>query len=225
LNNRIWFKEIQMFKDRIEAGKLLAKELIKYKDDKDVLILAIPRGGVVVAYEVAKLNRLPMDVVVIKKIGTPGNEELAAGAAGVGSYILNDEIVETYRISQDYLEEQINIKQMQIRQRYEFLRGNRPFYSVEGKTIVVIDDGLATGATMTMAIRLIKQGTPKRVVCGIPVAPQHTVKRLQTLIDQVVCLLQPLSFRAIGEFYQDFSQVEDNEARRLLEEAEKFRTS
>ena len=211
-----------MFKDRKEAGQLLAKKLMEHADSKDALILAIPRGGVVVAYEVASRIRVPMDVIVIKKIGAPGHEELAAGAAGMDSYILNQEVVDAYRISQDHIREQVKIKQMQIRQRYEFLRGSRPFYSVAGKTIIVIDDGLATGATMTMALRIINQGGPKRLICAVPVAPPDTVQRLQALADQVVCLLQPWSFQAIGEFYQDFRQVDDDEARRLLEKAEKF---
>jgi len=209
-----------MFKDRKEAGQLLAKKLMQYKDSKDALILGIPRGGVVVAYQVARQIHLPLDVVVIKKIGTPLSQELAAGAAGRDSYILNEEIVESYRISPDYIREQVRIKQMQIRQRYEFLRGKRPFYSVVGKIIIIIDDGLATGATMTMAIRIVEQGDPKRIICAVPVAPTDTVKRLQTLTDRVVCLQQPRFFQAIGEFYKDFSQIEDSEARRLLEDAE-----
>lgn len=214
-----------MFKDRIEAGQVLAKELIRYRNAEDALILAIPRGGVVVAYEVARLNRLPLDVIVIRKIGTPANEELAAGAAGLDSYILNDDIVEAYFISPDYIAEQVHIKQDQIRERYAFLRGNRPFYSVAGKTIIVVDDGLATGATMTMALRIVQQGNPKRLVCAVPVAPQDTVQRLQTIVDEVVCPLPPQYFHAIGEFYQDFSQTDDAEAKRLLEEAAKFRSS
>ena len=209
-----------MFKDRRDAGQLLAKKLMQYKDCKDALILGIPRGGVVVAYAVAKQIHLPLDVIVIKKIGTPLSQELAAGAAGRDSYILNEEIVEAYRISQDYIREQVKIKQMQIRQRYEFLRGNRPFYSVVGKTIIIVDDGLATGATMTMAIQIVKQGKPKMVICAVPVAPMDTVKWLQPLTDQVVCLQQPRFFQAIGEFYKDFSQIEDSQARRLLEDAE-----
>jgi putative phosphoribosyl transferase len=209
-----------MFKDRRDAGQLLAKKLMQYKDCKDALILGIPRGGVVVAYAVAKQIHLPLDVIVIKKIGTPLSQELAAGAAGRDSYILNEEIVEAYRISQDYIREQVKIKQMQIRQRYEFLRGNRPFYSVVGKTIIIVDDGLATGATMTMAIQIVKQGKPKKVICAVPVAPMDTVKRLQPLTDQVVCLQQPRFFQAIGEFYKDFSQIEDSQARRLLEDPE-----
>jgi putative phosphoribosyl transferase len=208
-----------MFKDREEAGQLLAKKLMKHKDSKDALILAIPRGGVVVAYEVAIQIHVPLDVVVIKKIGTPGYEELAAGAAGMDSYILNDEIVEAYRIPQDYIREKVKIKQLQIRQRYEFLRGNRPFYSVTGKTIIVIDDGLATGATMTMALRIINQGNPKMVICAVPVAPPDTIKGLQTLANEVVCLLQPWSFQSISEFYKNFGQTDDHEARRLLEKS------
>jgi putative phosphoribosyl transferase len=211
-----------MFKNRKEAGRLLAKKLTAHKDNREALILAIPRGGVVVAFEVAAQIHVPLDVIVVKKIGTPDNEELAAGAAGMDSYILNEAVVEACRISREYIRETVRAKQMQIRQRYELLRGSRPFYSVTGKTVIVIDDGLATGATMSMALRIVNQGRPKKVICAVPVAPPDAIQRLQTLIDQVVCVLQPWSFQAIGEFYKDFRQVEDDEARRLLKDAEKF---
>lgn len=208
-----------MFKNRVEAGRLLAEKLSQYKKKENALVLAIPRGGVPVAYEVARRHDLPLDVIVIKKIGVPGNEELAAGAAGSDSHILNEEIIRSLGVPQDFIREQVKIKQLQVKQRYQLLRGNRPGYSLKNKTIILIDDGLATGATMTMAIQVIKKDSPQAVICAIPVAPSDTIMRLETTADQTVCLLQPPNFRAIGQFYTDFTQVEDGEAKQLLNKA------
>ena len=207
-----------MFKNRKEAGQLLAEALSQYHKKKDTLILAIPRGGVVVAYEVARQLDLPLDVVVIKKIGFPAHEELAVGATGLNSYILNENIVQNYNVSQDYIQKQVNIKQREIELRYDLLRGNKRFYTVQNKTIIIIDDGLATGATMTMATQIIKKQSPKEVIVAIPVAPPDTVRKLAKIINRVLCLRQPSDFRAIGQFYRDFAQVDDEEAKRLLQE-------
>lgn len=211
-------RKSRVFKNRKEAGQLLAEALSQYHKKKDILILAIPRGGVVVSYEVARQLDLPLDVVVIKKIGFPAHEELAVGATGLGSYILNEDIIKSYNISQDYIQKQIKIKQREVELRYDFLRGNKSFYTVQNKTIIIIDDGLATGATMTMATQIIKKQSPKEVIVAIPVAPPDTVRKLEEIIDRVLCLHQPSDFRAIGRFYGDFSQVEDEEAKKLLQE-------
>jgi putative phosphoribosyl transferase len=205
-----------MFKDRKEAGQLLADKLLQYKREKDTLVLAIPRGGVPVAYELAQRLDLPLDVVVIKKIGVPGNEELAAGATGLDTYILNEDVVRIYGISPQYIQEQVKIKQREVKQRYQLLRGEKPLYTVKNKTTIIVDDGLATGATMAMAIELIKKPLPKEVVIAIPVAPPDAVRRLEKMVDKVVCLLRPEYFGAISQFYEDFTQVQDEEARRLL---------
>jgi len=206
-----------MFKNRKEAGKLLSQALEKYKKKKDVLVLAIPRGGVTVAYEVTNNLSLPLDVIVIKKIGHPSNEELAMGAAGMDSYIVNEDVAAG--ISEELIKEQAKIKQAEIKKRYHLLRGDKPMYKVKNKTIIIVDDGVATGATMLMAVKILKKEHPKKVVVAIPVAPPDTVTRLEKVADEVVCLSQPPSFMAIGQFYEDFSQVETAEAKRLLLEA------
>lgn len=208
-----------MFRDRKDAGIQLAQKLSMYANKKDALILAIPRGGVAVAYEAAKRLNLPLDIVVIKKIGFPGNEELALGAAGADSHYINEEIA--HDVPQQYVREQIKIKQMEVKKRYELLRGKKPMYNVKNKAVIVIDDGIATGATMQMAVQILKKQSPKEVIIAIPVAPPEAVRRLQEAADNVICVLQPKFLLAIGEFYQDFAQVEDEEAMRLLKEANK----
>lgn len=210
-----------MFADREEAGALLAQKLEAYKRKADTIVLAIPRGGVVTGYEIAKQLGLPLDIIVIKKIGYPGNEELAVGAAGLDSYHLNEEIAQD--VEPGYIEEQVKIKQQEVKERYELLRGKRSMYDLKNKTAIVVDDGIATGATMMMAVEIIKKQKPKRVIVAVPVAPPHSVESLQEIADEVVCLMQPIDFMAIGQFYEDFRQVETEEAKRLLDEASKWK--
>ena len=210
-----------MFKDRKEAGQLLAKRLSSYKNNKNTLVLAIPRGGIIVAHEVAKQLGLPLDVVVIKKIGFPGNEELAIGAVGLNNYFINEDLVKYHNIPKDYIHEQIKEKQLEVKKRYELFRGKRSMYSVKDKTIIIIDDGIATGATITIANKIIKKQLSKKLIIAVPVAPPETVDKLKKVADEVVCLLQPEYLMAIGQFYQDFKQVEDEEVKKLLEEANK----
>lgn len=205
-----------MFKDRKEAGQLLAEKLLPFRQKKDTILLGIPRGGVVLAYEMKHQLELPLDVVVIKKIGFPGNQEFAIGATGLDSYFINEKTVEDHHISEEYIQEQVKTKQREVKQRYEFLRGDKPPYSLKDKTAIVVDDGLATGATMIMAVQIINKESPQKVVVAVPVAPADTVRKMEKVADKVICLLQPPYFRAIGQFYQDFRQVEDEEAKRLL---------
>lgn len=207
-----------MYKNRREAGKALAERLSEYRQRADTVVLGIPRGGVVVAYEVARNLDLPLDVVVIKKIGMPANEELAAGAASLEDYILNESVVDTYRIPESYLHDQIGRKQAEARERYEFLRGDSPPYQLRDKAVIIIDDGLATGTTMTMAVQIIRKSAPREVVVAVPVAPPETILQLGGIADRVVCPLQPGYFAAIGQFYEEFYQVTDEEAKRLLQE-------
>lgn len=204
-----------MFKDRAEAGQLLAKELQQYKNKKDVLVLGIPRGGIVVAYEMAKALKAPLDIIVIKKLGFPGQEELALGAAGLDDYYINEEL--TAGISEDYIKEHVKEKQLEVKKRYELFRGKKAIYSVKNKIVIVVDDGIATGATMIMAVQILKKQNPKKIVLAIPVAPPDTVKKLKTIADEVICLHAPVFFMAIGQFYRDFRQVEDEEAKQYLQ--------
>ena len=206
-----------MFKDRKEAGQRLAKKLSSYKNRKDALVLAVPRGGVAVAYEAAKELNLPLDVLVIKKIGFPGNEELAIGATGLDSYYIDKDTVNEYNIPQSYIKDQIKIKQQEVKERYELLRGKKPMYVIKDKTVIIIDDGIATGATMAIAVEIIKKQEPKELVIAVPVAPPGSVRRLESIADKVVSLMQPEYLMAIGQFYEDFLPVEDEEAKKLLE--------
>ena len=208
-----------MFKDRKEAGKLLAEKLSQYKNKKDALVLAIPRGGVETAYEIAMQLKLPLDVVVIKKIGFPGNEELAIGAVGVDASYIHKEFAHYPSIPRNYIQSQITKKQQEARKRSAFLRDKKPLYKVKNKIVIIIDDGIATGATMLMAIKILKKQFPQKVIVAIPVAPPDTVRRLEKEADKVICLEKPSFFAAISQFYDNFPQVEDEEVKRLLKEA------
>jgi putative phosphoribosyl transferase len=205
-----------MFSDRHEAGIKLASALEKFREKKDVIVIGIPRGGVVVAWEVARYLQLPLDVVVIKKLGYPGNPEFALGAAGPDTYYINPELVES--VPKGYIEEELKIKQREARERVEMLKGSRKKINLAGKTVIVVDDGVATGASMIMALKVIRKMRPALIVVAVPVAPPDTVKQLRLAADQVVAILQPASFFAIGQFYADFQQVEDEEVKRLLAE-------
>lgn len=208
-----------MFKNRIEAGRILAEALQQHREQKNTLVLGIPRGGVVVAWEVAQQLELPVDVIVIKKIGFPGQEEFAVGAVGLDDYILNEDLMKRYDIPEQYIHDQVRLKQHEARQRHALLRGGKPSVSVQDKTILLIDDGLATGTTMTMAVRMVAKQYPRRVIVAIPVAPPGVVSTMENLADSVVCLQQPSDFRAVGQFYGDFREVTDEEVRSLLRSA------
>ncbi len=206
-----------MFQDRQEAGQLLAQHLLPYKNKKEVLVLGIPRGGIVVAAEVAKQLKVPLDVLVIKKLGAPQNEELAIGAVSVDSSYLDKDTIKYLNVSREYIDKLIKKKQQEAKQRMAFLRGKKPLYSVKNKIIILVDDGIATGATMIMAILVIKKLSPKKVVIAVPVAPSETLAKLHDVADEVVCLEQPMLFFAIGQFYREFHQVEDVEAKKYLQ--------
>ena len=205
-----------MFSDRHDAGKQLATALETYRGAKNVVVLGIPRGGVVVAWEVARHIGAPLDIVVIKKLGYPGNPELALGAATPDYYYLNQELASN--VPQSYIDEEIRIKQGEARVKAEMLQGSRRHVSLTGKTAIVVDDGVATGASMIMALRVIREMKPAKIIVAVPVAPPDSVRELERHADEVVTLMQPTTFFAIGQFYADFTQVEDEEAKRLLRE-------
>lgn len=205
-----------MFKNRKEAGQLLAKELSKYKNKKNVLVLAIPRGGVVTGYEIAKNLNSDLDIIVIKKIGFPTNPELALGAASLDSYYLNEELVKN--APKEYLEEAIKTKQKEAKEKYELLRKGKSSFSVKDKIVILTDDGVATGTTISLAIQILKKQKPEKLILAIPVAPSETVPKLKKLVDEIVCLDQPQNLMAVGQFYEDFTQVEDEEVKKILEE-------
>lgn len=208
-----------VFKDRHEAGIQLVEKLQNYKGNKDALILAIPRGGLVIGYELAKGLQLPLDIVVTKKIGYPGDPEYAIGAVSYDDIILNEEVVERGDISQSYIDEETERLRKMIKERYEQYRGKQSLPQVKDKVVIITDDGVATGHTMLISIKLIKKQGPKKIIVAIPVAPPSTVTMLGQHVDKVVCLDMPESFMAIGQFYLEFTQVSDEEAIAYLKKA------
>lgn len=209
-----------MFRDRTEAGRRLAEALADYRGSPDVLVLALPRGGVPVAYEAADGLGAELDVFVVRKLGVPGQEELAMGAiASGGIRVLNENVVQGIGISEDMLNRVTEKEQQELDRREQSYRGDRPFPPVEGRVVILVDDGLATGATMRAAVEAVRHRQPSEVVVAVPVAPPETIDRLQQTADVVVCLETPRTFFSIGGWYEDFSQTTDAEVRALLERA------
>jgi putative phosphoribosyl transferase len=206
-----------IFFDRLEAGRELAKLLNAYKGQKDVLVLGIPRGGVPVAFQVAAELHAPLDVFVVRKLGVPGREELAFGAiASGGLRFLDDEIVEAVKIPEREIELIAAKERQELERREQAYRDGRPPLMVEGQTVILVDDGIATGSSMQVAINALRRMKPARLVVATPVAPASTCRRLRREVDELICVYLPVSFYGIGEFYEDFSQVSDEEVAELL---------
>lgn len=209
-----------IFLDRIDAGKQLAKKLEKYKDQKNAIILAIPRGGVVIGYELSKALNIPLDIIVTKKIGAPGNPEFAVGSVNMGGEVMLDEqTLNVYNIDKKYVESEVEKIRSEIKNKLERLRGNTELPDFGGKTIILTDDGIATGYTIKAAISFIKKKIPKKLIVAIPVSPPETVKELEKEVDEIVCLHTPLFLGAVGAFYQNFGQTSDEEVRRYLRDS------
>ena len=209
-----------LFRDRREAGKFLAEKLMAYADRPDVLVLALPRGGVPVAFEVARALHAPLDVFLVRKLGVPGHEELAMGAiASWGARILNDEVVRALRIPDDVIEKVAARERRELERRDREYRAGRPAPNVRGRTIILVDDGLATGSTMRAAIAALRQRGPARIVVAVPVGSPETCAEFQEEADEAICALTPEPFYAVGVWYQDFSQTTDEEVHYLLDEA------
>jgi len=203
------------FQDRKDAGLQLVQKLTWLKD-KDVIVLAIPRGGVVVGDVIAKSLNVKLDVVVPRKLSAPGNPELAIGAVmHDGSSYLNDYVVRTLNVDQQYIRSEIKEQVREIERRLELFRGSKK-YDLADKIIVLVDDGIATGATTMIAVTWIKKQGPKMVVLATPVAPGEVVRILEQIVDKLIVLMMPLEFSAVGEFYEDFSQVGDEEVVEIL---------
>ena len=206
-----------LFKNRIQAGKQLAEKLSAYKNKKDVIILGIPRGGVEVAFSVAKALKIPLSVVVTKKIGHPFNPELAIGAVSPDNYIIDED----YRDKEGYAKKAIKELNAEIKKRYKkYAQGKLP--QLKNKIVIVVDDGLATGYTMLAAIKYVKSKSPKKVIVAVPVAAQDSYEKVKTIADEVICLHVPIFFSAVGSFYREFEQLEDEEVISYLEEAKKY---
>ena len=214
---------LERLRNRKEAGQKLVSQLQDYKE-RNVVVLAIPRGGVVLGYEVAKALEAPLDIVVPRKIGAPGNPELAIGAiAEDGTVILDEALLQMFRISNEYLEREKVAEMAEIRRRTLAFRGGLPPLDLSGRVVILVDDGLATGATMKAAVASVRNRGASEIVIAVPVAPPDTVRELSKLVDRVVCPIVYEPFMAIGQFYDDFTQVEDDEVMRLLRVSEKWR--
>jgi predicted phosphoribosyltransferase len=208
------------YKDRRDAGRKLADNLTEYKQSDSVIVLAIPRGGVVLGYEIAVALNAPLDIVIPRKIGAPGNPELAIGAVTEdGARVLNEEIVSMFRISEDYLEEITEREIAEIQRRASVYREGGPPPNLEQKIVIIVDDGLATGATMKAAVKSARERKASKIVVAVPVAPPDTVKQLSKEADVIVCPVIYEPFYAIGQFYVDFDQVSDEEVVQLLRKA------
>jgi predicted phosphoribosyltransferase len=208
------------FRDRQEAGDLLAQRLSAYRDLPGVLVLGIPRGGVPVAAGVARALRAPLDVLVVRKLGVPGWEELAMGAiTSGGAPVLDKAVLEKLGIDRAAIERVVARERAEVERREREYRGDRRPIDVRDRTVILVDDGLATGSTMRAAVMALRQRGPAAIVVAVPVAPPSTCAALRPLVDQVVCVLQPSYFTAVGERYLDFTPTSDEEVRALLGEA------
>ena len=206
-----------MFKDRHDAGKQLVEKLSKYKDDKHALVLGLARGGVVTASAVAAGLRLPFNVVVVRKIGAPGNEELALGAiAESGEGIFNEHLISLLGVSSDYLKREIEKQKKIVQERVARYRSHSQSPVLKGKTVILVDDGIATGASIKVAIQWVRREGAKKIVLAIPVAAPDSLKGLEKDVDEAICLFSPVYFEAVGSFYKVFDQTEDPEIIRLL---------
>jgi erythromycin esterase-like protein/predicted phosphoribosyltransferase len=206
-----------LFRDRREAGRLLATKLTRYANRPDVLVLALPRGGVPVAYEVASALGAPLDVFVVRKLGVPGYEELAMGAVATGGVrVLNDQLVNRLGIPDDMIDAVAAREQQELARRERLYRDGRPPPDVRGRTVILVDDGLATGATMHAAIQALRQQNPTHIVVAVPTASPETCKKMRAEVDEVICAITPEPFEAVGRWYRDFSQTTDEEVRALL---------
>jgi putative phosphoribosyl transferase len=209
-----------IFRNRQEAGQKLASRLGKYANREDVIVLGVPRGGVPIAFEVATALNLPLDIFVLRKLGVPGHEELAFGAIGSGGVrVLNASVMEQSGISDLDISLVTRAEREELERREGMYRGNRAPLDVRGRTVILVDDGIATGSSLWAAIHALRQMKPAAIVIATPVAPQGTVSRLQHEVDELVCLEMPEPFYGVGQFYHDFSQVSDDEVNELLDRA------
>lgn len=205
-----------MFPDRTTAGNILAEKLAEFKG-KNALVLAVPRGGVVVGCEAAKALEAELDVIIPRKIGAPYNPELAIGAViDDDTVVLDDELIEVLHVPEEFLEEEINRQKREASRRYKAYRGDLPLPEVKDRDVILVDDGIATGATMTAAIRSLRKKEPRSITLAVPVAPQETIKRMKSEVDKVICLYEPKIFYAVGQFYIDFGQTTDEEVINLI---------
>jgi putative phosphoribosyl transferase len=211
---------VDRFQDRREAGRVLAERLREFANDRNVIVLALPRGGVPVAYEIARGLGLPLDVFIVRKLGVPGYEELAMGAiASGGVRVLNEEVLNRLKILDQRIDVVAAREQQEIERRELEYRGDLPPVHLRGKKIILVDDGLATGATMRAAVQALRESEASEIIVAVPVGSIQAIERIGREADDIVCPLAPDDFQAVGQFYEDFSQTSDEEVRELLAES------
>ena len=208
----------KFFKDRTEAGRFLAQKLAKYANDLNVVVLALPRGGVPVACEVAQALKAPLDIFVVRKLGVPGHDELAMGAIATGGIrILNPRVVDYLDISNDVIDLVAAREERELQRRERLYRGTRPAVDVSGRTVIMVDDGMATGSTMRAAVRALRQQQPEKIIVAVPVGARETCESFAKEVDTMcVCAITPEPFDGVGLWYRDFEQTSDEEVRQLL---------
>ena len=208
------------FKNRVQAGQYLADKLMRYSGASDAVVLGLPRGGVVVAHEIADKLGLPLDVFLVRKLGVPGYEELAMGAiASGGTRVMNEEVMRQIRIPASAVEAVAEREELELKRREAAYRGNRPPLEVKGLTVILVDDGLATGATMRAAVTALRKQNPGRIIIAVPTASPEVCNEFRADVDEILCGMTPTPFHAVGVWYEDFSQTTDEEVRQLLKAA------
>lgn len=217
----------KFFRDRVEAGRFLAQKLGEYANRPDVVVLGLPRGGVPVAYEVAQALKAPLDIFVVRKLGVPGYEEYAMGAIASGAIrILNEQLIRSLNIPLDLVDDVTAIEFMELERREQLYRGARAPMDITGQTVIIVDDGLATGSTMRAAVKALRKKNPKKIVVAVPVGARETCDSFRNEVDTVaVCAITPEPFRAVGVWYRNFSQTTDAEVQQLLRKADHTRVA
>lgn len=208
---------VEKYTDRAQAGKILAKKLRAYANRSDRVVLALPRGGVPIGFEVARALKAPLDVLVVRKLGVPGNSELAMGAIAMnGIRMLNEDLIQELQISPSAIDRVTQVEQQELERRESAYRGNRPPLNLIDKTVILVDDGMATGATMRVAVKAVRALHPAHIVIAIPVAARDTCQEMLLLVDELICPLIPEHFYTVGTWYEDFPQTSDEEVCHLL---------
>jgi predicted phosphoribosyltransferase len=211
---------MEYFRNRQDAGRDLARDLQHYAGRSDVVVLALPRGGVPVAYEIARALRTPLDVMIVRELGVPGHEELVMGAIATGGiHVFNDPVIRDLGLSEREIDQVTREEERELLRREETYRGHRSPLPIEGRIVVLVDDGLATGSTMRAAIAAVRQRRPSRIVVAVPVASHEVCEELRDAAEEVHCTITPPHFFGVGQWYEDFSQTTDEEVRQLLDRA------
>ena len=211
---------MEKYIDRYDAGIILAQHLKEYANQSNVITLGLPRGGVPIAYEIATALSIPLDIFIVRKLGVPGHEELAMGAiASGGTVIFNEELMHQLNVEQAAIDRVLKLEQKELARREILYRGNRPLPKLLDKTIILVDDGIATGATMLAAVTALRKHNPAAIIIAVPVAARSTCEEMKTLVDKIVCPLMPIDFYAVGLWYKNFPQTSDNEVIELLEKS------